>query len=130
MRIWLGLILTHNKAPIFHKTARFTSEIITLFGVSPQLFLQSISFEALKLYQKDITFWYKKWIHSLQITPCSIITTNDLLMRIWLGLILTHNKTSLFHKTTQFTSEIITLFRVSPQLFHSFQSITPVIPQV
>ena len=50
--------------------------------------------------------------------PCSIITTNNLLMRIWFGLILTHNKTPLFHKTTQFTSEIITLFRVSPQLFH------------
>lgn len=46
-----------------------------------------------------------------------IITTDDLLMRIWFGLILTYNKTPLFYKRSRFTSEIITLFRVSPQLF-------------
>jgi hypothetical protein len=43
-----------------------------------------------------------------------IITTDDLLMRIWFGLILTYNKTPLFYKTTLFSSEITTLFRVTP----------------
>jgi len=32
--------------------------------------------------------------------------------------ILLTSQITLFHKTTQFTSEITTLFRVPPQLFH------------
>ena len=49
-------------------------------------------------------------------TPMGLpmITTDDLLMRIWFGLILTYNKTPLFYKRSRFTSEIITLFRGTP----------------
>ena len=37
------------------------------------------------------------------------------------GEILCTSKITLLYKTTRFTSEIITLFRVSPQLFRAFR---------
>ncbi len=65
--------------------------------------------QSAKLYQQSITHPHLKQNENTVWTDSQDYGANEISYT---------SKTSLFHKTTRFTSEIITLFRVPPQLFH------------